>query len=143
MFDTLPPGSNGGLGPSVRWGGSNMGISRVRSLALVVVTALAATTAAVSAAGAANLAAPTVTVTADGTSWSCTFDDEFDGTTLDRTKWVPQTNFAGSLAQYSCFRDDPSNVSVADGAVTLTLLKLSQPQVCPTTGVSTDLMSGG
>jgi beta-glucanase (GH16 family) len=73
----------------------------------------------------------------------CSFDDEFDGSTLDRTKWVPQTNFAGSLEQYACFRDDPSNVSVANGAATLTLLKLAQPEVCPTTGVTTDIMSGG
>ena len=31
---------------------------------------------------------------ADGSYWSCTFVDDFNGTTLDRTKWVPQTVFA-------------------------------------------------
>ena len=31
---------------------------------------------------------------ANGTYWSCSFVDDFTGTALNRTKWVPQTIFA-------------------------------------------------
>ena len=48
---------------------------------------------------------------ADGTLWSCTFDDEFDGNALDRTRWVPQTEFVtgDKDAGYACYLDDPDN----------------------------------
>ena len=67
----------------------------------------------------------------DGSAWSCAFHDDFDGTTLDRTKWVPQTVFVtGSSAAYACYRDDPANVSVAGGALRLTLVRLDAPAPC-------------
>lgn len=68
---------------------------------------------------------------ADGSAWSCTFDDEFNGTTLDRTRWIPQTVFVtGSPTAYACYRDDPSNVRVGSGVLSLTLLKLRAPAPC-------------
>jgi beta-glucanase (GH16 family) len=77
------------------------------------------------ACGAALLAA-------DGTRRPCTFADDFDGTQLDRTKWLPQTNFiTGDLSgAYACYRDHPDNVAVADGALQLTLRKESTPVPC-------------
>lgn len=68
----------------------------------------------------------------DGSPWVCTFDDEFDGTSLDRTKWVPQTQFkTGTQKAYACYRDDPANISVGGGTLNLSIVKLPQAVRCP------------
>ncbi len=80
---------------------------------------------------------------ADGSTWSCTFHDGFDGTTLDRTKWVPNTAFVTwSGTTHACYRDDPSNVSVANGALTLRLVKLDAPAPCAAAVSPTQYMAG-
>jgi beta-glucanase (GH16 family) len=82
---------------------------------------------------------------ADGTSWRCTFDDEFDGTSLDRSVWVPQTNFVtGTPAAHACYRDDPANVSVSGGTLNLTVRKETSPVRCVNTsmGTTADYSSG-
>jgi beta-glucanase (GH16 family) len=80
---------------------------------------------------------------ADGTLWSCTFDDEFSGTTLDRTKWLPNTAFVtGSQSAYTCYRDDPANVNVDGGALNLTMVKLDAPASCALAVAPTQYMSG-
>jgi hypothetical protein len=80
----------------------------------------------------------------DGTPWSCVFHDDFDGTELDTTKWVPQTVFAtGTADAYACYRDDPSNVRVHDGHLSLTLVRLDTPAPCGEAGLGpTTLQSG-
>jgi beta-glucanase (GH16 family) len=68
-----------------------------------------------------------------GGLWECTFADEFNGTSLDRTKWLPQTNFGtgtSSAAFRSCHVDDPANVSVRYGLLQLTVRKASTPVAC-------------
>ena len=76
--------------------------------------------------------------------WKCTFDDEFSGTALDRTKWMPSTSFVTwSGDTHACYRDDPSNVSVADGVLDLTLVRLDAPAPCAANVAPTDLMAGG
>lgn len=83
---------------------------------------------------------------ADGGTWSCTFADDFDGTALDRTNWVPQTNFAmGSPQAHTCYADDPANVAVADGALNLTLRRVPKAVTCDFGGLtgSTHYVSGG
>ena len=68
-----------------------------------------------------------------GGLWECTFADEFNGTTLDRTKWLPQTNFATGgpwPSMRSCHVDDPANVAVGEGNLKLTVRKVSTPVVC-------------
>jgi beta-glucanase (GH16 family) len=80
---------------------------------------------------------------ADGTAWSCTFDDDFGGSALDRTKWAPQTVFSsGTDERYACYRDDPSNVRVHDGMLSLTLLQLEAPAPCGVDRAPTPLQSG-
>jgi len=73
---------------------------------------------------------------ADGTPWRCTFDDEFSGASLDRTRWVPQTVFStGTLAAHACYLDDPSTISVAGGSLNLTVRKLPAPVTCAAGGL--------
>ena len=88
----------------------------------------------------------TVALKADGSAWSCTFHDEFDGSTLDRTAWVPQTNFAmGTQAAHACYADDPANVGVANGSLNLTVRKVATPVSCSFGGLTgpTSYVSGG
>ena len=68
-----------------------------------------------------------------GGLWVCSFSDEFNGTRLDRTKWLPQTNFptGGSLPSLrSCHVDNPANVAVAEGNLKLTVRKANVHVVC-------------
>ena len=69
---------------------------------------------------------------ADGSYWSCAFADDFDGTALDRTKWVPQTVFSTGdvLSGYACYDDDPSVVSVSGGTLNLTVRQNPTPLAC-------------
>jgi beta-glucanase (GH16 family) len=68
---------------------------------------------------------------ADGNQWVCTFDDEFSGTTLDRSKWFVQTTAAsGFHSGAECFVDSPNNVSVAGGTLHLTVRQESSPFTC-------------
>lgn len=95
---------------------------------------------------AATDACGTVIYKADGTPWTCTFDDEFNGTTLNRSYWMPQTAFAmGTQAAHTCYRDDPSNVNVAGGSLNLTITKLTTPMSCSFGGLTgpTSYASGG
>ncbi len=63
-------------------------------------------------------------------TWTCTFDDEFNGTTLDTSKWVAQlTSDSGFLnGETACYVDNPGTVSVSGG-----VLDLSVRQVAPFT----------
>ena len=67
---------------------------------------------------------------ADGQLWTCTFADDFSGTTLDRTKWSPQEIFgSGSHDTLACYVDSPENISVSAGALHLSLIK-GEPAPC-------------
>jgi len=69
----------------------------------------------------------------DGTAWACTFDDEFDGTTLDPTKWnVVQTSVDGYHSGKECDEDTSDNVFVSGGALHLVILKTAKPFECHT-----------
>lgn len=84
-------------------------------------------------------------VKADGTPWLCTFDDEFDGTSLDRKKWTPTTTTAtGISGSGACFINDPDNISESNGTLKLTVQKESAPFLCKTSkGNFTTSYSGG
>ena len=60
---------------------------------------------------------------ADGTRWECTLAEDFDGRTLDRRRWLPQTGFAtGVDGARSCHVDSPATVSVRGGTLRLSVL---------------------
>lgn len=81
----------------------------------------------------------------DGTPWVCTFDDEFDGTSLDRSKWYVQTTAAtGYHSGAECFVDSPNNIAVSGGTLQLTVRKESAPFTCktPSGGYASQFTSG-
>ncbi|PWN03473.1 hypothetical protein DJ010_04970 [Nocardioides silvaticus] len=60
----------------------------------------------------------------DTTSWTCTFSDDFDGTSLDGSKWIVQeTSETGFRTGRTCYRNSPENVAVRDGSLVLTARK--------------------
>jgi len=71
-----------------------------------------------------------------GAGWTCTFDDEFSGTALDRTKWVPVTSATsgliagGSAAAMGCYVDSPDTISVGGGHLDLTVRREDTPVRC-------------
>ncbi|KRC52944.1 MULTISPECIES: family 16 glycosylhydrolase [unclassified Nocardioides] len=68
-----------------------------------------------------------------GGRYTCSFEDNFDGSALDRTKWMVQdTSVTGVPVGQNegCYVDDPDNVSVGSGVLRLTVRKESAPFVC-------------
>ena len=80
----------------------------------------------------------------DGTYWGCTLAEDFNGTELDRSVWMPQTIFrTGSPTAWACYIDDPSVISVHDGVLDLTVRKLPAPAPCEgQNGAVTKYVSG-
>jgi beta-glucanase (GH16 family) len=67
----------------------------------------------------------------DGSDWTCTFSDDFGGTSLDRSKWqVMDTPTMWFTQTGECYVDDPEHVSVGNGDLTLTATKSATPQPC-------------
>lgn len=84
-------------------------------------------------------------VKADGSLWSCTFVDDFAGTSLDRTKWTVATSFiTGSPDVFACAVDDPSVVGVSDGNLNLSVRRVDTPVPCEivTPGATTPYIAG-
>jgi beta-glucanase (GH16 family) len=66
---------------------------------------------------------------ADGTPWTCSFDDEFDGTALNTSKWSVETTASNGYHSGSeCYVNNPNNVSVSGGTLNLTVRKA--PTLC-------------
>jgi beta-glucanase (GH16 family) len=78
-----------------------------------------------------------------GGFWECTFSDNFAGTVVDRSKWVPQrTATSGYLhGPDACFVDRPDNISVSGGTLKLTALEETVPFACAP-GFATQHTSG-
>lgn len=82
---------------------------------------------------------------ASGGNWQCTFEDDFNGTSLDTTKWVvQQTANSGYHSGPECFVDNPANVSVANGTLHLTVRAEASPFTCvdPLGNYTTQYSSG-
>jgi hypothetical protein len=72
----------------------------------------------------------------DGTVWTCTFDDEFDGTSLDYTKWTPQATVgtgasSGPAGSQVCYFNSPATISESGGFLHLSVVKVPAPFTCP------------
>ncbi|TCJ21839.1 glycoside hydrolase family 16 protein [Nocardioides jejuensis] len=91
--------------------------------ATVLFAALGVVPATGPAADAAGDACGATMLKADGTAWSCSFSDDFNGATLDTTRWVPaETGDNGYRVGMTCF-DPEHNIKVADGELHLTVSK--------------------
>lgn len=88
----------------------------------------------------------TVLKKADGTPWSCTLNEDFSGTSLNRSLWMPQVQFAmGSQGAHTCYRDDPSTINVSGGTLNLSTRRVEVPVTCTFGGLTnpTNYISGG
>ena len=64
-------------------------------------------------------------------NWTCTFDDEFNGTSLNTNDWVPQVTATSGYVNgaTACYVDDPDTISVSGGYLNLTVLQVA-PFTC-------------
>jgi beta-glucanase (GH16 family) len=68
---------------------------------------------------------------ADGSLWTCTLSEDFDGTTYDRSRWYPQWDLAtGTADAMACYRNTPETISVGDGVLSLSVVKVDEPVSC-------------
>ena len=72
------------------------------------------------------------TLVADGSTWSCTFDSEFTGTSLNTKQWTPITTATSGYTsgQTACFMNSPDNISVGNGYLSLTARQASVWFLC-------------
>jgi beta-glucanase (GH16 family) len=64
-------------------------------------------------------------------NWTCTFDDEFNGSSLNTSTWVPQVSAASGYlnGESACYVDSPDTISVSGGYLHLTALQVA-PFTC-------------
>jgi beta-glucanase (GH16 family) len=56
--------------------------------------------------------------------WELVFADEFEGTTLDSSKWAYEVNcWGGGNDESQCYVEDPDNVFVEDGVLTIRAIR--------------------
>jgi len=76
---------------------------------------------ATAAAGVTYDACGVVLTKSDGSSWACSFVDNFDARSLDTTKWiVQQTASTGFRTGQTCFTGSTKNISLSRGELLLT-----------------------
>jgi beta-glucanase (GH16 family) len=80
-----------------------------------------------------------------GGFWQCNFTDDFNGTSLNRSKWIPQrTDTSGYVnGLTACFVDSPNNIWVSNGTLKLRARKEPQPFACDLGGVFTTQYTSG
>jgi beta-glucanase (GH16 family) len=89
---------------------------------------------------AASCGGEALAAKSDGSTWACSFDDEFDSTTADpkalnTSWWTPQISstsgfVTGPAGDYVCYVNNTNNISVSGGALHLTVRKMAKPFSC-------------
>ena len=70
--------------------------------------------------GGATDEAPQPVAPLEGAGWELAWSDEFDGDSLDRTKWAPEVScWGGGNAERQCYTDRPENIAVEGGMLLL------------------------
>ncbi len=60
----------------------------------------------------------------EGDGWTLVWNDEFDGDTIDRTKWDFDTDcWGGGNNERQCYTDRPENAALSDGKLIITARK--------------------
>ncbi|HEY1826675.1 MAG TPA: glycoside hydrolase family 16 protein [Acidimicrobiales bacterium] len=74
------------------------------------------------------------TLVTDGSTWTCSFDTEFTGTTLNTKQWTPITTASSGYLSgaVACYMNSPNNISVGNGYLSLTARKEAAPFACNT-----------
>ena len=64
--------------------------------------------------------------------WQLVWSDDFNGSTLDRTKWTPenQSTFGDGNKELACLLSRRANVEVAGGMLTLRAIREKTPRIC-------------
>lgn len=80
-----------------------------------------------------------------GGVWTCAWGDEFNGTALTRSLWLPQTTKGSGFSSngWDCFMDSPNNVSVSGGSLVLTSRQEAAPFTCEDTVPRTTQYTSG
>lgn len=71
----------------------------------------------------------------DGSAYVCSFDEEFNDTAIDGSKWVPQltsgSNFTSGKAPYKvCYVNNPDTISESGGYLHLSVVKTAAKFTC-------------
>lgn len=80
-------------------------------------------------------------LTADETTdgWELVWQDEFNGTELDRSKWKPEVScWGGGNDERQCYTDRPENIEVSDGVLRLKAFEGEHTGKKFPEGISTD-----
>ena len=150
MVDTCPSAATtttSSAPPAAAIGGSTTSSSSPRAVSAtagpsappaVAAASAPATSAPADAAPCAGTAPP---VGAPAGSWHCTFDDEFNGTTLDSSKWSPMLTYAsayrtGPLFHQVCYVNTPDTINVSGGTLNLSVVHTDKPIGCQGTYAS-------
>lgn len=109
---------------------------RVLLLVSIICTILAVAPAMAGAATRYRSTQPNcggeVVAKATGGYWTCTFDDEFSGRTLDPTKWTAWNGVNYWYEPGVCYYSDPQHVTVSGGTLNLSVTRLTTPATCST-----------
>jgi beta-glucanase (GH16 family) len=110
----------------------------------LLLVGLATLTSAPQAGAAEGALAATTGSTCAGTTppvappsgqWTCTFDDEFNGTALDTTLWQPTLSStssyrAGPMGTRVCYENDPRTLSESGGSLNLSVVAAAKSFTC-------------
>ena len=106
-------------------------ISSARKKALIYSLAIAITSV-LSGCGGGNAETKTVSPVVDPSQpvsdWRMVWNDEFDGTSIDRNKWTHEVNCdGGGNQEQQCYTADPANSFVADGLLNIVATPTPEP----------------